>query len=527
MPGLLVVSLRSLFVQRRVSSQWPYGFRNPSQTPFLLVFTVAVEVDRAPTPTATPVDTPQASGGLSNLFRSSSNPNIQHFPRKDPVSRPGGKTALVAANLQAPWSNLDLAQALGVTGGVELARGSTPLAGLKGPSGMKVTGGGKDGSGNRRGSQSSADFAAAMAAVREWRKESARYRAGLIAESPILREAMALGETRRLTCLFCGLRGHTVAECSETPRNDLTELEALAISWRGGDVESDRRRGAGAQSPNVEVRCLLCQRKGHWGIDCSLSLREANAIATGDGGGNGAVRSGAGVTSAGKKRIREWGLAESLSPENKEGKRVGAAQRREGERGADLRHEEGEGRCYGVNAHMERSESGRKSKSTRNSGSGKESMSRREGGASGGGYEGSKERSKRSSHSAYKTSSGPKDRDGGFGKVRKDTRGSPLEERVRVHMGGLTGHGDGVKMHVQGRHAGGSPLGEEKAVRQRGAFNDPRLGGRGELANIPPGELLDALEGARLPRRDLVRWAEQEGFEKRVAGFFLRVRFGR
>ncbi|GAQ85589.1 hypothetical protein KFL_002430050 [Klebsormidium nitens] len=465
-----------------------------------------MEVDRAPV--LTPTDTPQVSGGLSNMCRSPSNPNIQHFPRKEPISRPGGKTAFIASTLQAPWSNLDLAQALGVTGGVELARGMTPLAGLKGPSGMKVTGGGKDGSGNRRGSQSSADFAAAMAAVREWRKESARYRAGLIAESPILREAMALGEMRRLTCLFCGLRGHTVSECSETPRNELAQLEARAVSWGGGDVESDRRRGAGAQSPKVEVRCLLCQRKGHWGVDCPLSLREAHVVATDDGGGNAGVRSGAGVTPAGKKRTREGGLAESLSPEKKEspdkGKRMGSVQRRDGERGADLRDEEGEGRCYG--------------------------------GASGGGYEGSKERSKRSSHSAYKTSSGAKDRDGGLGKGKHDPRGSPLEEQLeRVHMGGLAGHGDGVKRqpdvgygkNVQGKRTGGSPLGEEKAVRQRGGFNDPRLGGRGELANVPPTELLDALEGARLPRRDLVRWAEQEGFEKRVEGFFLRVRFGR
>jgi hypothetical protein len=499
---------------------------------------LAVQVE--PKTNATiPVDTPQLSAGFSDLAPSSSNPNIQHFPRKEPGSRPGGKTPLIASGLHAPWSNLDLAQALGVTGGVDLAQGTTPGAGLKAnPSAMRVTGAAKDGSGNRRGSQSSADFAAAMAAVREWRKESAKYRAGLIAESPILSAAMAQGETRRLTCLFCGLLGHTVAECSETPRSELPRLEALATQWGGGNAGPER--GGGARV--VEMRCLLCERRGHWGVDCSPSFRDARE--RDNEGGNAAVRNGADVT---RKRSRDVGRNRgagdgkqgrggtvSQSPESldKAGRNVpskglgGAGAKRREEK---LHQEEADGRVYGVNAHLDRSESGRKSKSTRNSGSGKESMSRREGGASGAGYEGSKERSKRSSHSAYKTSSGAKG--GELRRVRSEAvlgrecvNNLPRTDRERKGKGDgdLRGKSVSDAKEREERNTGRSPQGG-----RMGVLDGPRSGGRKEQETVPPAELRDALEGARLPRRDLMRWSEEENFEKRVEGFLVRVRFGR
>jgi hypothetical protein len=495
---------------------------------------LAVQVEPK-TNATTPVDTPQLSAGFSDLAPSSSNPNIQHFPRKEPASRPVGKTPLIASGLHAPWSNLDLAQALGVTGGVDLARGTTPGAGLKAnPSAMRVTGAAKDGSGNRRGSQSSADFAAAMAAVREWRKESAKYRAGLIAESPILSAAMAQGETRRLTCLFCGLLGHTVAECSETPRSELPRLEALATQWGGGNAGPER----GGSARVVEMWCLLCERRGHWGVDCSPSFRDARE--RDNEGGNAPVRNGADVT---RKRSRDMGRERgagdgkqgrggtvSQSPESLDKARRNLASKGQGgasvkRREEKLHQEETDGRVYGVNAHLDRSESGRKSKSTRNSGSGKESMSRREGGGvSGAGYEGSKERSKRSSHSAYKTSSGAKG--GELRRVRSEAvlgvNNLPRMEREREGKGDEGQRGKSVSdaKEREERNTGRSPQG--------GRLSDGlRSGGQKEQETVPPAELRDALEGARLPRRDLMRWSEEESFEKRVEGFLVRVRFGR
>jgi hypothetical protein len=63
-------------------------------------------------------------------------------------------------------------------------------------------------------------------------------------------------------CCFCGLPGHSVANCSETLDCELRELEKWAVEgvkmWVGGDV-----------------LCLRCLGIGHWGAECHLSVIEA------------------------------------------------------------------------------------------------------------------------------------------------------------------------------------------------------------------------------------------------------------
>ncbi len=100
------------------------------------------------------------------------------------------------------------------------------------------------------------DDTAVMSAVRTWRTETGKYREN------VSQSCSGKWGGAAPRCCFCGLPGHSVANCSETLDCELRELEKWAVEgvkmWVGGDI-----------------LCLRCLGIGHWGAQCHLSVIEA------------------------------------------------------------------------------------------------------------------------------------------------------------------------------------------------------------------------------------------------------------
>ncbi|XP_024521363.1 uncharacterized protein LOC112342937 [Selaginella moellendorffii] len=108
-----------------------------------------------------------------------------------------------------------------------------------------------DGSGDPECSQGMAEFVASMATVKNWVNSSFKPK-----------DKAAISSASR-SCSFCGLKGHSVMDCSETLECELKELERRALVLE--DMSSEV----------LDFPCLRCLGMGHLGAQCRFSVTEA------------------------------------------------------------------------------------------------------------------------------------------------------------------------------------------------------------------------------------------------------------
>ncbi|EFJ05963.1 hypothetical protein SELMODRAFT_431151 [Selaginella moellendorffii] len=108
-----------------------------------------------------------------------------------------------------------------------------------------------DGSGDPECSQGMAEFVASMATVKNWVNASFKPK-----------DKAAISSASR-SCSFCGLKGHSVMDCSETLECELKELERRALVLE--DMSSEV----------LDFPCLRCLGMGHLGAQCRFSVTEA------------------------------------------------------------------------------------------------------------------------------------------------------------------------------------------------------------------------------------------------------------
>eukprot|EP00897_Mesotaenium_endlicherianum_P000037 jgi/Mesen1/10033/ME000073S09312 len=230
------------------------------------------------------------------------------FGKTPPDTTPSGPATVADGSMRDRWIGRFMGSSAGQLAPRPGTREQLPAA--KEPPHETAGDDSADGA-EEQGGPTLSEHAASMAALRVWRLESAKCREELLREQQQQHQPsrppradgvpssghLAFSEAGYLAlgagapggagfggplCPFCGLKGHTLAFCSETREHEMRSLRAEAAARQAGNEllaslagQTPQQRQAQQAREDEHPYCLRCGDVGHWGSECLLTTTQA------------------------------------------------------------------------------------------------------------------------------------------------------------------------------------------------------------------------------------------------------------